>query len=507
VPIICVSRGGLAAGLEFAESLAKKLDYPLLTREQVLEMAVDEGIALGRLETAIVKRRPMDERLMLDKELYQAFITRLLCERALEGNLLYAGRTGHLLLPGVTHILRIRVVTDMESRIDSTMQRLRLSREKAKSYIQDVEDDRQRWARTMYNVNWEFAGFYDLVVNLEQVGVPSAATALCAYAQLPEFQETPASRKALEGLLLASRARLALARDKRTYAASLKVRANEGALSITYLPKHAALAEVVPEVLGKLSGVRDLHCSMATTNVLWVQECFDISTPAFESVARIAERWNAAVELLRVVPAESPDEPTAVAEEVAPPPPGIRREVDGGIEDDLVAPGPGFAGCNDEGLRGVFDELTRRGIAGSMRTARSHPRHINLAIDRTVPYSLVVVGDMFVSKGHAASQRLTRELSAQIADTLRVSVIKAEDLKSQYFFGPLQIAKLASYGLGILLLYALVFTHQQQVLQLLSPETTGRKLLAAAAVMVLVPIIAYLYGSLTRSLLKLARIE
>ena len=60
----------------------------------------------------------------------------LICERALRENLVYAGRSGHLLLPGVTHILRIRVVADMETRIKAVMQRLRLGREKAKEYIE-----------------------------------------------------------------------------------------------------------------------------------------------------------------------------------------------------------------------------------------------------------------------------------------------------------------------------------------------------------------------------------
>jgi cytidylate kinase len=504
--IVCVSQGSLVRGREFSEILAEKLGYDLVTRDQVLDMAVDEGIAVGRLETAIVKRRPMDERLMLDKDLYQSFTTKVLCDRALKNNLVYAGRTGHLLLPGVTHILRVRVVTDMETRINSVMERLRLSREKAKKYIEQVEDDRERWTRTMYSVSWDFAGYYDLVVNLEQVGVANAATALCAYAQLPEFHETPASRRALENLRLASEARLALARDKRTYAASLKVRATEGALSVTYLPRDAALAPVIPEVLSGLEGARDLSCALASTNVLWVQECFDASSPAFKSLLQIAERWQAAVELLRVVPAEGlPDAPV---EQVvaAPPPPGLRREVDGGIEDDAeVEPRP--SACDDEGLRGVFQELARRGIAGSMRTAMSHPRHVSLAIDRTVPYSLVVVGDIFVSKGHAVSQRLTRELSARIADSLRVPVIRGEDLKARYLVGPWQYARLAGYGLIALLAYILVFTHQEQALRLLSPESTADKIAAAVAVVLFIPAFAYIYGSFARTVLRLARIE
>jgi cytidylate kinase len=504
--IVCVSQGSLIRGGEFAEVLAEKLGYALLTRDQVLEMAVDEGIAVGRLETAIVKRRPMDERLMLDKELYQSFITKVLCERALEGNLVYAGRTGHLLLPGVTHILRVRVVTDMETRINAVMQRLRLSREKAKQYIEQVEDDRARWTRTMYSVSWDFAGFYDLVVNLEQVGVANAATALCTYAQLPEFHETPASRRALEGLKLASEARLALARDRRTYAASLKVRANEGALSVTYLPRDAALAPVIPEVLAGVEGVRDLRCALASTNVLWIQECFDATSPTFESLIQIAERWQAAVELLRVVPAEGCPEAPVERGASPPPPPGLRREVDGGIEDDTEGqPTPGV--CDDDSLRQVFQELARRGIAASMRTTMSHPRHIGLAIDRTVPYSLVVVGDIFVSKGHAVSQRLTRELSARIADTLRVPVIRGEDLKARYLVGPWQVARVAGFGLAALLTFLVVFSKQEEVLRLLSPETTVGKIAAAACLMLFIPVVAYVYGSFARTLLKLIRIE
>lgn len=73
--IVCVSQGSLIRGREFAEVLAEKLGYDLVTRDEILDMAVDEGIAVGRLETAIVKRRPIDERLMLDKDLYQSFTT------------------------------------------------------------------------------------------------------------------------------------------------------------------------------------------------------------------------------------------------------------------------------------------------------------------------------------------------------------------------------------------------------------------------------------------------
>jgi cytidylate kinase len=506
--LVCVSQGSLNTGREFAESLARKLDYGFLAREEIVERAAAEGIAVGRLETAVVKRRPLDERLVHDRDLFLAFTTNMICERALQENVVYAGRTGHLLLPGVTHTLRVRVVTDMETRIKSVMQRLRLGREKAKQYIEQVEEDRERWARLLYDVDWRFSGIYDLVVNLEQVGVESAATALCSYAELPEFKETPASRKALENLLLAARARIALAQDRRTGNAAVKVRANEGLLSVTYLPKDSGMADAIPEVIGKLGGVRGLRCAMASTNILWVQECFDVTSPAFSSLARIAERWNAAVELLRVVPDMLAEEAAvATAPGSEPPPPGIRREVDGGIEEDAPGEAAFPPGCNENGLRAVHEELSRRGIAGGMRASEAHPRRIGLSIDRTVPYSLVVVGDIFTGKDRAVSRRMTRELAAQLADALRVPVVRGEDLKAQYFVGTWQLARLGIFGLAVALVYVLVFSHQREVLELVAPEGGSRRALAVVAMLVFVPVVAYLYGSLAKSLLKLVKVE
>ena len=113
--IICVSRGSLSRGREVAELLARKLDYAILSREDLIEAAVKEGIQVGKLETSTMKPRAFTERLARERDHYLAFSTSYLCDRILEGPLVYHGRTGHLLLPGVAHVLRIRVVENVES--------------------------------------------------------------------------------------------------------------------------------------------------------------------------------------------------------------------------------------------------------------------------------------------------------------------------------------------------------------------------------------------------------
>ena len=89
--IICISRGTLGGGRELAARLARKLGCTCLSRKELIEAAVDEGIQVGKLEMAMIKPRVFTEQLALQREYYRAFSTAYLCDRALEGSLVYHG--------------------------------------------------------------------------------------------------------------------------------------------------------------------------------------------------------------------------------------------------------------------------------------------------------------------------------------------------------------------------------------------------------------------------------
>jgi cytidylate kinase len=244
--VICISRGTFSGGKELAERLAAKLGYNVLGREELVEAATSEGIQVGKLEIAMVKPWTFNDRLAVEREHYLAFTTAYLCDKAMEGKLVYHGRTGHLLLPGVSHVLRIRAVADKEYRIKAAMQRLGLPREKAIRYLDEVEGDIHRWVQSMYGSSWDDSNHYDVIVNLEQMSAENASSALVSVAQLPNFQMTPASKQAMEDLRLAAKARVLLAKDDRTAGLSFKARASKGAVTVTYQPQHSDIAEATP---------------------------------------------------------------------------------------------------------------------------------------------------------------------------------------------------------------------------------------------------------------------
>lgn len=498
--IVCVSRGSLSRGQELAEILARKLDYPLLSREDLIEAAIQEGIQVGKLETSMMGSRPFNERLARERDHYLAFSTAYLCERAEAGPLVYHGRTGHLLLRGIGHLLRVRVVADEEYRIKAAMQRLGVDREKARRYLSDVEDDRRSWVRSMYGVSWDDALQYDVIVNVEQMTVENAASALVGMAQLPDFQMTPASQRAMNDLHLAARARLWLARDERTASGAFSVTCHNRVVTVTYLPKDMEPAADIPRVLEVLEGAADVRATMAVTNILWIGEAFDPTSPTFGDLVEIAGKWNAAVELVHYAPGGAAEVPGA-AEAAEPERPAVMA----GIEDD-VEEGPDVGN-----LRVTLDELARLGRSGGGRLVSGERADLFTSCCRTTGYSLVVLGSLFLAKGHAARLRLTRELQDALGSRMRVPVVTADELRSQYLFGRRDLVRLVGFLAMVVVLYALVFTRQERVLEFLfggwAGGTTPAKVAVALAVFLFVPVLAYAYGSVARSLMKLIKME
>jgi hypothetical protein len=266
-----------------------------------------------------------------------------------------------------------------------------------------------------------------------------------------------------------------------------------------------------PDVVEKLSGVKDLTCSVASSNILWVQERFEAAGPTFDAVVKAAHHWHSAVELMKVIPVTAGSSAVeAVARDLnekasKPAPLFTARQVDGGIEADLQSP-PGGAEV-DRDLRRMFGELNSRGIAGSASRLPADMKRIRSAVNRSTPYSLVVVDEVFMDQAPATRTRRTRELVGRLGEVIQAPVVSAEDLgqllqtsRSVY----LRMAALALVVVGVMLL---VFNYQKEVLEFFAPTSAAAKIVASVVLLLVVPVFAVIYGTLTTSVLKLFHVE
>lgn len=498
--IISVSRGSQSLGIQFARMLADKLGYECISREDLLEEGVRRRIPIGKLETAIVKPHIQSDRLITELEHYKALSTSILCEKALDHDIVYHGRTGHLLLPGIDHVLRIRVVSDMEQRIAHVTDRLKLTRKKAIKYIAAVEDDRQMWAKRFYNVDWSAFTLYDLIVNLSHMSADNAASAVCTVAQLPEFQSTPSSKNALEDLLLAAKSRLMLAEDERTRNSNVAVTAERGVVRVThsFLPQEVVGA--IPDVLKQLPGAGQIICTEAQTNVLWIQEEFDAEDSSCDEVLALASEWDAAVDLIKLTPGSQPMR-FPVAEEVA------KRGLETWRRTGIIDESEDFGPDEPEDLSKIYERLVNSGRAGGKRVLTGTLRDLLKTIDRSVPYRLVVLDNIFMSKSPEVRKRSIQEWSNSLSETLKTPAVTLKDLKSQYRFGFRQVISMAITALLTCLVLFAIYTYEDKIIEFLLRDGTSDRILATVILVVFVPTFALIYSTTARLFLRALRID
>jgi cytidylate kinase len=503
MPLIIISCSSRVLRKEIAEDLSRKMGCPCLSREEVTDQATEAGIPVGKLEMSVLKGTLPSDRLARLKERYLAFVTAKICERARSGNLIYHGRSGALVLPNVSHIFRVRVIPHLENRLQTKMLRFRMERQKAEEYVEQVDKDIEKWVHMVHGQDINDPRLYDLILNLENMSLANASMALCSMAELPDFRPTPASVQAMDNHCLAAQCRLHLALDDRTAEADLTVLANDRVVTVTYMPRQSQVAQWIPEVLSEVEGVKEILVTMANTNILWIQEVYNPETETFGRINQLAQRWGAAVELLRFLPSAGIS--FATSEESAPGPPSPGRpkgEYTGGIEDDVPDP----PSRDDGGTGRTVEELIRLGRSGGSHSLQGNFRDLSSTISRNVNYSLVVIGNLFLSKPKVAQIRMIRDLKLFLGERIHVPVISTEELQERYLFGFKQLVKLLIF-LGLAAgIYWVIFSHQEPILAFLQ-EYKGRKFLSAVVIGLLAPLIAYLYGTVTHLFLKMIKFD
>ena len=256
--IVTISRGTFSGGQSLAECVAEKLGYRCIAREVLAQAASDYGVDEEKMHRSLEEKPGFLDRKGLERIHYTAYIRSALAREVQGDNVVYHGHAGHLLLKGVPHVLKVRVIANMEQRILSAMYRQGLSREEAIDYIDGVDAGRAKWTRYLYGVDWADPALYDLVVNLDQLSVSSGCDVVQAAAGLEEYRTTPESQKVLDDLVIACDARARIAAEKSIGDADVDVEVREGAAMITGVIGSLEEADRVKLIVRDTPGVVDI---------------------------------------------------------------------------------------------------------------------------------------------------------------------------------------------------------------------------------------------------------
>jgi cytidylate kinase len=260
--IITLNRGTRIGADALARCLSRELGYPVLSQEAAQETAAQLGVPAKDLQVRMEERPGVYGRASLLTRLYKAALRNALAEAAQDGNLVYHGVAGGLLLKDAPAVLSIRLVAPLYSRIQDLMAAEEMSPSSAEAYIREVDDSRARWVSGVYGEDIADPALYDLVLNLEAFSVEEACEVLCLATRRPEFTLKDEGLADFEDFKLAARVNLALLEDLGTQTLDLEAWARRGMVVVTGKAPIGETREVrerIVEIVRSANGSREVR--------------------------------------------------------------------------------------------------------------------------------------------------------------------------------------------------------------------------------------------------------
>lgn len=230
--IITISRGSFSGGKRLADCLAERLGYRCIDRDIIVERAAAYGASQDDLRNALEKPPSFWDRFKHKKYVYLTIFQAALTEEVRSGKAVYHGHAGHLLLRGVSHVIRARIIAPMKFRVAVVQDALKLGPTEALAHIAKIDQDRTRWTQYLYGVNWGEPSLYDVILNLESMDIQEACDIIAGMATLKCFEETALSTEAMNDLAAASKVRATLVCHPSTVDLELDVSAHGGTIAV-----------------------------------------------------------------------------------------------------------------------------------------------------------------------------------------------------------------------------------------------------------------------------------
>ena len=257
--IITISRGSYSKGREVARKVAKRLGYQVVSRDVLLDALDMFNIPEVKLVRAIHDAPSILEKFSHGRYRYLAYIQSALAQRAVEDNLVYHGLAGHLLLKGVPHVIKVRIIADLDARVEAEMMREGISQGQARELLLRDDAERRKWTQSLYGVDPWDASLYDLVIHIQRFSVDDAVDYIAQAAEMKCFQTTPAARQKLDDLALACKVKALLAREDCVDLAVTSEFGNVLVFSRQGVRRVHRLEEKIHSVVGSMPGINHLE--------------------------------------------------------------------------------------------------------------------------------------------------------------------------------------------------------------------------------------------------------
>lgn len=200
---ITISRQFAAGGSRVAASVAKQLEWSVIDDAFIQEIAErtgytpDEIAALEERVPSFIERFAQSSAASLPENqvaspnwidqpdaMRMARVTRDVVEDlGRRDRVVLVGRAAAAVLAQERDAIHVRLVAPVEYRVRQAIERLDYSESDAKDRLEEIDSNRQRYHRELYDRDWNDPVNYHFVLNTEAVGVEGAARIIVGHAR------------------------------------------------------------------------------------------------------------------------------------------------------------------------------------------------------------------------------------------------------------------------------------------------------------------------------------
>ncbi len=209
--IIVISADDRAAEDQIGSRTAEITGYGRLEYGLLKEIAAKYDIEEEKLAEAL-EREPSLLRGMPPKKWYYylACIEAEVLERLAADKMVTWSLAAHLYVLGISHALRVRILSDSEKMAKAVAEENGVSLQKARKILAKRQRQRVQWSQAAYGQDETDPALYDLVINLGQIDPDEAAATIAKAVGYRKFEPMTYSRKCLANLLLAAKVKTRL---------------------------------------------------------------------------------------------------------------------------------------------------------------------------------------------------------------------------------------------------------------------------------------------------------
>ena len=262
MPLITVTTSIGCGALAVSQKIADDLQIDIYDDERLQQEALNMGYSSEDLKGFDEKAPGLFDRLLRRRpEIYNELMAAVIYEVAHRDQGIIIGHGATYFLKDFGCALHLRMHTTEQYRVRRLTEQLKISPDAALNMIKNRDNELKAFLDFLFQIDWNDFSLYDLVINVDKLGIDAAAEMIISLAMMESLQQCSLTAlESMEKLSLLKKVEAAVMKDNINPQELLIDVPEPGVVKLTGLINPMRTVAGVTEVIKSVSGVEKVIC-------------------------------------------------------------------------------------------------------------------------------------------------------------------------------------------------------------------------------------------------------